>query len=325
MAITFEWKRFWCPRGESINLSDGGFLYDPEDKYGKYINPNLVTFQRFSAQPCLALLGEPGIGKSWTLRSNSPEVRASLREGERLHYLDLRSFGEESRLVRHLFESDEIRSWRDSDECLHVFLDSLDECLLRIDHVAALLAEEFRKLPVDRLRLRVACRTLPWPMFLEEALAKIFGSCGAYEMAPLRRKDVRTAAEQSKIAEPEAFLRRIDDLDVSSLAIKPVTLKFLLSVYAREGDFPKNHLDLYEKGCRVLAEESSGTLQAAGRRGHVTVVPISLTRLFSLASTFSLLRFRSESGQGGCRLSRMSIRAKPCPSQLARFITRESR
>jgi len=32
MAITFDWKRFWCPRGESINLSDGGFLYDPEDK-----------------------------------------------------------------------------------------------------------------------------------------------------------------------------------------------------------------------------------------------------------------------------------------------------
>jgi len=219
----------------------------------------------------LALLGEPGIGKSWTLRSDSSEVRASLRQGERLHYLDLRSFGEESRLVRHLFESDEIRSWRNSDECLHVFLDSLDECLLRIDHVAALLAEEFRKLPVDRLRLRIACRTLPWPMFLEEALAKIFGSCGAYEMAPLRRKDVRIAAEQSKIADPEAFLRRIDDLDVSSLAIKPVTLKFLLSVYAREGDFPKNHLDLYEKGCRVLAEESSGTLQAAARRGRLTV------------------------------------------------------
>jgi predicted NACHT family NTPase len=271
MAITFEWKRFWCPRGDSINLSDRGFLYDPEDKYGKYINPNLVTFKELSAEPCLALLGEPGIGKSWTLRSDSPEVRASLRDGERFHYLDLRSFGEESRLVRHLFESDEIQSWRNSNDNLHVFLDSLDECLLRIDHVAALLAEEFRKVPVERLRLRIACRTFPWPMFLEEALATIFGSCGAYEMAPLRRKDVRIAAEQSKIADPDAFLRRIDDLDVSSLAIKPVTLKFLLSVYAHEGDFPKNHLDLYEKGCRVLAEESSGTLQAAGRRGRVTV------------------------------------------------------
>ena len=268
MAITFDWTRFWCLRGESINLSDGGFLYDPEDKYGKYVNPNLVTFQELAAQPCLALLGEPGMGKSWTLRPDRPEVQGSLRDGERLYYLDLRSFGEESRLVRHLFDSDEIKNWRNSDYHLHIFLDSLDECLLRIDHVAALLAEEFRKLPVERLRLRIACRTLPWPMFLEDALTKIFGSCSAYEMAPLRRKDVRTAADQSKIADPEAFLRRIDDLDVSSLAIKPVTLNFLLSVYAREGDFPKNHLDLYEKGCRVLAEESSGTLQAAGRRGR---------------------------------------------------------
>jgi len=69
MTAVFDWKRFWCPRGKTINLSDAGFIYDPESKYGKHLNPDLVTFDRLSEKPCLALLGEPGIGKSWAFRS----------------------------------------------------------------------------------------------------------------------------------------------------------------------------------------------------------------------------------------------------------------
>ena len=38
-------------------------------------------------------------------------------------------------------------SWLDGEHRLHVFLDSLDECLLRINSVASLLAEEFKKYP----------------------------------------------------------------------------------------------------------------------------------------------------------------------------------
>jgi hypothetical protein len=55
-----------------------------------------------------------------------------------------------------LFDSEMFENWRKSDWLLHVFLDSLDECLLRIDNLAALLADEFPKQPVERLRLRIA-------------------------------------------------------------------------------------------------------------------------------------------------------------------------
>ena len=53
---------------------------------------------------------------------------------------------------------------------MHLFLDSLDECLLRIDTIVAFLPEELKKLPVDRLSLRIACRTAVWPLLLEEEL-----------------------------------------------------------------------------------------------------------------------------------------------------------
>jgi len=61
----YKWKRFWCPRSGSINLADGGYVYDPEAKWGKICNPDLVTFKYISNLRCLALLGEPGIGKTY--------------------------------------------------------------------------------------------------------------------------------------------------------------------------------------------------------------------------------------------------------------------
>ena len=220
--------------------------------------------------PCAVLLGEPGIGKSWTLQQESSRVGSSMRAGEKLVFWDLRSFSSESRLMSSLFDSEMFESWRKGDWLLHLYLDSLDECLLRIDSVAALFADELPKQPVDRLRLRIACRTAPWPAVLEKALVDLFGECHAYELMPLRRIDVQRATEQSGIVDPNAFLERIDELDVSSLAIKLVTLKFLISTFVKDGDLPKDHLELYEKGCRILCEESSDSRRGAGRRGRLS-------------------------------------------------------
>jgi len=174
MTKSFELKRFWCPRGESFDLSDRGFLSDPEVEWSKYLNPKLVTFEKIAELPCAVLLGEPGIGKSWTLQQESAEVHRSLTADARVISLDLRSVGDECRLMSLLFDSKMFENWRKSNWLLHVFLDSLDECLLRIDNLSALLADEFPKQPVERLRLRIACRTAPWPAILEKALVGLF-------------------------------------------------------------------------------------------------------------------------------------------------------
>src|SRR5260221_1302301 len=273
MSIVFEWKRFWCPRGGTINLSDGGFLSDPTSLYGKYDNSQLVTFDMLTDKPTLALLGEPGIGKSWALQAERSSVDAAIqRRGEQTLWLDLRGFSSEDRLWKTLFAGEEVRRWRNGDHILNVFLDSLDECLLRIDNVATLISDQLPKEPVHRLRLRIACRTAPWPMILERSLTKLFGEEGfqAYELAPLRRRDVRHAAERSSIADPDTFLSRIEGLEATSLAIKPVTLKFLTNTYLRNGDLPANQVDLYEQGCRILCEESNESRMGSGQRGQLS-------------------------------------------------------
>lgn len=189
----YDWKRFWCPRIGSINLSDGGYLYDPESEFGHIYNPDVVPFESLARVPCLALLGEPGIGKTHAMQAERKAIHTKIeKEGDQALWLDLRSYGSEDRLVRNLFESTTFACWAKGIHRLHVFLDSLDECLLRIDTLSALLIDEFKEYPIERLQLRIACRTADWPKSLEDGLRQLWGddAVAVYELAPLRRVDV---------------------------------------------------------------------------------------------------------------------------------------
>lgn len=135
-ASSYDWKRFWCPRDGSINLTYRGYLADPDGPYGNHFNPALRPFGEVSELPCLPLLGEPGIGKTSTMQAERSAIDAAvLAEGGKTLWLDLRSCGSEDRLINKLFESREFKLWLEGDYRLHVFLDSLDECLLRVDTV----------------------------------------------------------------------------------------------------------------------------------------------------------------------------------------------
>lgn len=269
---SYDWKRFWCPREGSISLIDGGYLADPDAPYGSALNPALHPFEKISERPCLALLGEPGIGKTITMQAERVAIDdAVMAEGGRTLWLDLRSCGDEMRLVNKLFESREFVDWVDDDYRLHVFLDSLDECLLRVDTVAALLVDELRNYPVERLSLRIGCRTAEWPTsLLEDGLRELWGDegFGAYELVPLRRIDVAAAAIANEL-DPQAFLEAIHEAEAVPLAIKPVTLDFLMGSYAATGTFPTKQVDLYLEGCRWLCEERNRSRVASGRTGEL--------------------------------------------------------
>jgi predicted NACHT family NTPase len=78
-----------------------------------------------------------------------------------------------------------------------------------------------------------------------------------YELSPLRRIDVIKAAEAEGLSS-SIFLNEIDQKQVVPLAIKPITLLFLLKIYRyHNGQFPpeqKLH-ELYREGCRELCTE----------------------------------------------------------------------
>jgi len=268
---TYSWKRFWCPRTGRIDLSDDGYLSDPDVEGERAYNSDVMPFESIESTSCLALLGEPGIGKTSAMNVERKSIEAQvLAQGDQVFWLDLSPYGDENRLICKLFKSDSFTNWVKGTHKLHLFLDSLDECLLRIDNIAMLLIDELGEYPVDRLYLRIACRTAVWPGILESEFKRMWGhdSFGAYELAPLRRVDIIEAAIANNI-DPEAFLAEIDRMRAVPLAIRPVTLGFLLKTYPRPGRFPTTQKELYLEGCLRLCEEISPSRQAAGMLGDL--------------------------------------------------------
>ena len=268
----FCWKRFWYPRGSSLNLADDGYLPDPDSQSGRIWNKNVVSFEEISGVRALVLLGDPGMGKS-TILSEQEFVWGKEKHdsSEKYLFINLRSYQTDIRLAAHLFEGPTFKEWLAGTHTLHLFLDSLDEGLLSIKVLAACLADEFKKLPSERLYLRIACRTVEWPDLLENGLTDWLGKevVQHYVLAPLRKKDVEEAARVSGL-DTKLFLAQVESSAVIPFAIKPVTLSFLLSVYRNQGSLPSSQPALYLEGCRLLAAETSESRSAAGYKGELT-------------------------------------------------------
>jgi hypothetical protein len=64
----YDWLRFWGPRDGKFLVNGYGALEDPRGAYGHVLNPEPKTLEQLDGVPCLALLGEPGTGKSEELK-----------------------------------------------------------------------------------------------------------------------------------------------------------------------------------------------------------------------------------------------------------------
>lgn len=257
--LIYNWKRFWCLRTGSFSLADGGYLVDPDSEYGRFYNSDAVPFEAILETPCLVLLGEPGIGKSTTMNSQEKYIEDQVtKTGGATLWVNLNAFQSDVMLHKEIFENPTFMSWLNGDHVLHLYLDSLDECLLRIDNVTSFLLEKIKRYPIKRLCFCISCRTADWPIGFEEDLKQLWGndSFGAYELLPLRRVDVVEAVKINNL-NPEEFLNEIIVKEVIPFAIKPVTLEFLINIYKKDDCLPSEQKELYRLGCSILCEEMS--------------------------------------------------------------------
>ncbi|WP_437325784.1 SIR2 family protein [Sorangium sp. So ce381] len=260
------WTRFWIPRHTAPVLDGRGYLADPEGLYGGDINPQARTLEQLENQPCVALLGEPGSGKSYAVRA----YVAGLRGNSSATLLDADCRWNPD-LNEQIFVTDAFKLWLAGRAPLTLVLDSLDEHPQGTYDVASQLIDRIRRGPVDSLRLRIACRTAEWPAVLDEQLRLLWKPKGEEPqatfraLAPLRQSDIALAAGK----DAAGFLDEVARVDAGSLASRPVTLGFLLKEYRRCGKLPRTRLDLYEEGCRILCEESSRSRHGARRTGKL--------------------------------------------------------
>jgi hypothetical protein len=266
----YTWERFWIARTGTIDLSDGGFLTDPTNPQLHSNASTPLPLTGLADYPALVLLGEPGIGKSTALKTEAVRIASNATTTDTiLIHVDLRAYSSELLLHKRVFENAEFIAWAQGTSHLVLHIDSLDEALLRIDSIANLLAEELPRYPTSRMSARIACRTAVWPAgTLETALRDIWGEAavGVFELAPLRRRDVVSAAEMQGIV-PDVFIRELYAASAVPFAIKPLTLNLLFGLFKNDGSLPRSVAEIYSRGCRKLCEEPNQSRRDARRFG----------------------------------------------------------
>ena len=206
---------------------------------------------RFHTIRSSGCFGEPGMGKTTIIDALA---RGIAETGDHVFHRDLGEYTSEAALTDLVEEARTLSCPGDSK--LHIFLDGLDDGLRQFTSFVPALKRLLRRLPSERVTLRIACRPAEWPLDLELFLKEVFGNIAVYQLVPLRRVDVREAAQSVGIP-GDGFLRTVDVVRVAAFAIRPITLEFLLNIYRQGSDLPRRKRDLYQKGCLALADESN--------------------------------------------------------------------
>jgi hypothetical protein len=289
-AAAFGCGRFWLPRGTAPDLSDDGFLFNPESVPLVFAPEFGFPFQALAHFPVLALLGEPGMGKSTVLKQEVRRLEAATQENaDRFLRVDLAACGTDVLVCQKVFESRTLKSWRKSKARLHLFLDGFDTCMQHVETLVALLLERFEQEPRDRLSLRIACRTTEWPADLEEGLRRLWHqqAIDIYELAALRRDDVRKIAKAALVS-GEDFLAEVDRVGAAQFANRPITLRFLLNSFRTGKGLPKQRNDLYREGCLILCDEWRDDLRRSMRSQRFSSgLRFAVASRFAAVSVFS--------------------------------------
>lgn len=256
MAEHIDWPRYWFDQSESPggpNLVDG-FLPDPETSLWAKYNPGLYRLDDLRLEAALGLLGEPGSGKSTELRSCIERSRGqrsnSLQPVE--VYCALGRFSSFEDMSLWLEREPAVRAWRSGGEAPEIFWDGLDEA--PFPNAPAQISRWLHEHADEKLKVRVACRSLAWSATLEQALALHARKSGhrsrVLRLAPLREEDVALIAGEAS----DQFLKQVRQLGLGPLASSPALLIPLLTASSQGAPLPNGRFEALELSVRLACE-----------------------------------------------------------------------
>lgn len=198
--------------------------------------PDCTLFKDYLTIPNIILLGDPGMGKTFTFE------KAAVYEGA--EYFTVRSFlRKRGRNCQdktiYLDALDEFRSRGEDGKLIDKLVDVINECGCN--------------------RIRLSCRAADWlggtdlvalkDAFIEDQFAVV-------SLEPLSKKEILWILEEKQFLHADAFILEAEKRNVNKLLSNPQTLLMLVEVVT-QGDWPKNKKELYEKCTNLLLKESN--------------------------------------------------------------------
>ena len=238
--MAYKWHRRWIPvfesRTEGTDVASRAKA--PQALWQLQSASDGVLFSEIRHIPCLILLGEPGIGKTFAVRHEQRQLEATIGEAaDKTLWVDLSGCSSVESVRSELFDSENYRNWKAGAHRLTMFIDSVDQAGIPVGQVVTAIGNEVADAEVSRLQMRLVCRDYAWSLKLADAVEHVWRSYGdtvakvaVLQLAPLSVDDIRLAAEANRIfvRDPEAFLSGLEAADALPLAIVPITLEMLL-------------------------------------------------------------------------------------------------
>ncbi|MEK5377581.1 NACHT domain-containing protein [Paenibacillus sp. FSL P2-0173] len=257
MKQNYNWQRLWYQAGEIPPLDKNGYLNEFKIKE---TNELVSTLSSISYKGCLILLGEPGIGKSDTLKRAYESEHSRIKGTEDdVRFIDLRDVANRDDFNDELFDRAFFKQWVEGAHTLYLFVDSFDESLMQFENLVDYLGKQLDLISphVHRLKLRLACRSGIWIDDLGEKLKTMWSEeqFSTYHLAPLCKQNIVDVLESNGI-EPHGFLEEAESKGIVSFLVKPVTLFFILEGYDEtEMSLPESQIEIYQQGCRLYCNE----------------------------------------------------------------------
>lgn len=241
----FDAPRVLAAPGSAYSTDVDGFrVADPwSSASSDQLNPaDMLPAQSF------VVLGEPGIGKTSTIRQIAKAVDAE--------WISIDEVSSADQFTATLTAAAAALCQVDEP---FLILDGVDESPLPQKSFVRRLRTflEHNSIPVI-----VGCRSASWVPEYGAMLEEVRPGFKTYELLPLSLADIKAAAELNEIP-PDAFVEAIRSVGAASLALRPLTLNMLIGSYKESGALSASSAEVFDAGLRFLAAEPDNLREPA--------------------------------------------------------------
>lgn len=294
----YNWERYWIPYEEDI-INNYSFSHT-----------NTFSEKNFSLtdlrdEHVLILLGDAALGKSTCLLQEEKALKA---QNKSCKLINLKGISSENWLKTRLTEfKQEIKNKSEA----FLLLDSFDEGHLIFSNFVDVLIDELTTLPLEKIHLRIACRTVVFPKYLWTELKKLkyqktskankngksakiyeialnnisttgmsqieeeFINVKTYKLLPLNINDINLVLDEKNVDKDRFF----QELPLREELKTPITALYIINEYPEILNKSKYEIykDISIKLCQELCANRKGILNANERYYISTIIATLMT------------------------------------------------